>query len=82
MQKTEREKLEKLAQKGYKPEEKPTSTPEAAEATAKSSDPSTTSSGVSTDKHRNYAVVAGVVAAGAALGWYLKSNTKKPEVQD
>lgn len=37
---------------------------------------------VSTDKYRNYAVVAGVVTGLGALGWYLKSNAKKPEVQD
>ncbi|XP_056165578.1 uncharacterized protein At2g27730, mitochondrial isoform X2 [Syzygium oleosum] len=38
---------------------------------------------VSTDKHRNYAVVAGTVTALGALGWYLKGSSKKPEeVQD
>ncbi|PQQ15148.1 uncharacterized protein Pyn_31899 [Prunus yedoensis var. nudiflora] len=37
---------------------------------------------VSTDKYRNYAVVAGVVTIGAAAGWYLKSSGKKQEVQD
>lgn len=37
---------------------------------------------VSTDKYRNYAVVAGVVTAFGALGWYLKSSERKPEIQD
>lgn len=37
---------------------------------------------VSTDKYRNYAVVAGTVTIFGALGWYLKGTAKKPEVQD
>ncbi|GKC92231.1 hypothetical protein Tco_1157673, partial [Tanacetum coccineum] len=35
--------------------------------------------GVSPDKNRNYAVVAGVVTGFGALGWYLKSKNKKTE---
>ncbi|KAJ6671767.1 hypothetical protein OIU85_015507, partial [Salix viminalis] len=34
---------------------------------------------VSTDKYRNYAVVAGTITALGALGWYLKSGGKKQE---
>lgn len=37
---------------------------------------------VSTDKHRNYAVVAGTITLIGAVGWYLKGTAKKPEVQD
>ncbi|XP_058099668.1 uncharacterized protein At2g27730, mitochondrial [Magnolia sinica] len=83
IQKTEREKLEKLARKGYKPEEQPTATAGATATDAKPSGPSSSTSGVSTDKDRNYAVLAGFIAAAAALGWYLTSSAKKPEeVQD
>ena len=39
-----------------------------------------TSASVSTDKNRNYAVLAGVVAALGDLGWYLLSKPKKSEV--
>jgi hypothetical protein len=38
------------------------------------------SASVSTDKNRNYAVLAGVVAALGGLGWYLLSKPKKSEV--
>lgn len=37
---------------------------------------------VSTDKYRNYAVVAGTITILGALGWYLKGTAKKPEAQD
>lgn len=48
----------------------------------KASEPMSTSK-VSTDKNRNYAVLAGVITGLGALGWYLKSRAKKPEeVQD
>ncbi|KAF4388744.1 hypothetical protein G4B88_019021 [Cannabis sativa] len=92
IKKIEKEKLEKLARKGPKPEETATATSEAAakpveatEATKPAASTTTTASGeskVSTDKHRNYAVVAGVVTACAALGWYLRGSEKKQEVQD
>jgi hypothetical protein len=36
-----------------------------------------TSTGVSTDKNRNYAVLAGTVAGLRALGWYLLSKEPK-----
>lgn len=51
-------------------------------ADAKASDPTASTSstaGVSTDKNRNYAVVAGVVTGLGALGWYLKSKNKKTD---
>ncbi|XP_062083009.1 uncharacterized protein At2g27730, mitochondrial [Humulus lupulus] len=84
IKKIEKEKLEKLARKGPKPEETATASSEAA---AKPAAPTTSASGestqkVSTDKNRNYAVVAGVVTACAALGWYLRGSEKKKEVQD
>ncbi|OEL23201.1 hypothetical protein BAE44_0015779 [Dichanthelium oligosanthes] len=37
------------------------------------------SEGVSTDKNRNYAVLAGTIAALGGLGWYLLSKPKKSE---
>lgn len=37
---------------------------------------------VSTDKFRNYAVIAGTITIFGGLGWYLKGTAKKPEVQD
>ena len=70
---------------GPKPEEPASS---AASATTESKPTSATLSAgasterVSTDKHRNYAVIAGVVTVFGALGWYLKGSEKKPEVQD
>ncbi|CAN6560090.1 unnamed protein product [Malus baccata var. baccata] len=84
LQKTEQEKLEKLARKGPTPEEKPAASSGGSVSDAK---PSASSSGastakVSTDKYRNYAVVAGVMTAAASLGWYLKASGKKEEVQD
>ncbi|XP_077230420.1 uncharacterized protein At2g27730, mitochondrial-like [Tasmannia lanceolata] len=79
IKKTEQEKMEKLARKGYKPAEQPTTAPGTTSTDAKPSGPETSTAGVSTSKERNYAVVAGVVAAAAALGWYLKSTSKKPE---
>ncbi|PRQ32436.1 putative NADH:ubiquinone reductase (H(+)-translocating) [Rosa chinensis] len=79
--KTEQEKLEKLARKGPKPEDKATAGPGESITDAKPSDSSSTAK-VSTDKYRNYAVVAGVMTAAAALGWYIKGSEKKAEVQD
>lgn len=44
---------------------------------------SSTAAGVSTDENRNYAVLAGTVAAACGLGWYLLSKPKKSaEVSD
>ncbi|GMI97266.1 hypothetical protein like AT2G27730 [Hibiscus trionum] len=86
IQKTEREKLEKLARKGPKPEEKPDA---GSGGTATDANPSgtTSTSGASaektsSDKFRNYGVLAGVATLGAAVGWYLNSNDKKQEVRD
>ncbi|KAH7541765.1 hypothetical protein FEM48_Zijuj02G0002400 [Ziziphus jujuba var. spinosa] len=84
--KIEQEKLEKLARKGPKPDEA-TETSGGSVADSKPSGSTSSAGGasterVSTDKYRNYAVVAGVVTGLGALGWYLKSNAKKPEVQD
>jgi len=50
---------------------------------AKPSGQDTSTTKVSTDKYRNYAVLAGVITGLSALGWYLKSGSKKTEeVQD
>ncbi|KAI3688102.1 hypothetical protein L1987_81810 [Smallanthus sonchifolius] len=75
IKKTEREKLEKLANKGQKPEE----TPAVNTGEAKASEPTSPPKGVSTDIHKNYAVVAGTVTGLSALGWYLLSKDKKTE---
>ncbi|KAL4295219.1 hypothetical protein GQ457_12G027350 [Hibiscus cannabinus] len=84
--KTEREKLEKLAHKGTKPERKPGA---GSVGTASDADPSSTTSTsgasaekASSDKFRNYGVLAGVATLGAAAGWYLNSKDKKQEVRD
>ncbi|GAV86309.1 hypothetical protein CFOL_v3_29741 [Cephalotus follicularis] len=83
IKKIEQEKLEKLARKGPKPEEKPAAgsggwvtdaKPSVSESTSGSS-----TEKVSTDKYRNYAVLAGTITAFGALGWYLKASSKKPE---
>ncbi|EEF38546.1 uncharacterized protein At2g27730, mitochondrial [Ricinus communis] len=80
IKKIEQEKLEKLARKGPKPEEKATSGPA---TDVKPSASASSTSGASTDKYRNYAVVAGTVTVFGALGWYLNSRGKKTEeVQD
>ncbi|CAJ1979133.1 unnamed protein product [Sphenostylis stenocarpa] len=79
--KAEQEKLEKLARKGPQPE----AGSGGSVIDAKPSDSGHTGSSadrVSTDKHRNYAVVAGTITILGALGWYLKGTSKKPEVQD
>ncbi|GKU93809.1 hypothetical protein SLEP1_g7374 [Rubroshorea leprosula] len=83
IKKIEQEKLEKLARKGPKPEEAAAAGSGGSVTDAKPS--SSTTSGasaekVSTDKYRNYAVVAGAVTGLGALGWYLKSSGKKVEV--
>ncbi|XP_076918060.1 uncharacterized protein At2g27730, mitochondrial-like [Bidens hawaiensis] len=75
IKKTEQEKLAKLANKGPKPEE----TPSVNVAEAKASEPIAPPKGVSSDVHRNYAVIAGTVTGLSALGWYLLSKDKKTE---
>ncbi|XP_030520928.1 uncharacterized protein At2g27730, mitochondrial [Rhodamnia argentea] len=82
IKKMEQEKLEKAARKGPKPEETSGGSVTDAKASASSASGSS-SEKASTDKDRNYAVLAGTVTALAALGWYLKGRSKKPEeVQD
>ncbi|XP_058196529.1 uncharacterized protein At2g27730, mitochondrial-like [Rhododendron vialii] len=81
IKKIEQEKLEKLAHKGAKPEGKPPTSSEGTASDVKPSAPAaSTTSGVSTDEFRNYAVVAGVVTGLSALGWwYFGSKDKKTE---
>ncbi|KGN64938.1 uncharacterized protein At2g27730, mitochondrial [Cucumis sativus] len=84
IKKTEQEKLEKLARKGPKPEEKlgesvADSVPSSSSASASGA---SSTEKISTDKQRNYAVVAGTVTILGALGWYLKSKKKPEEVHD
>ncbi|KAJ0020972.1 hypothetical protein Pint_31877 [Pistacia integerrima] len=71
---------------GPKPEEKPATTSGGGgDAKPSGSAPTAGASTekVSTDKYRNYAVVAGTLTGLGALGWYLKSRGKKEEeVQD
>ncbi|KAJ1440702.1 hypothetical protein SESBI_01772 [Sesbania bispinosa] len=83
--KAEQEKLEKLARKGPQPEATPAAGSGGSVTDAKpsgSGHTETSGDKVSTDKYRNYAVVAGTVTILGALGWYLKGTAKKPEVQD
>ncbi|CAH1436686.1 unnamed protein product [Lactuca virosa] len=75
IKKTEREKMEKLARKAQADATSATSGGGGG-GEAKGSGPAI---GVSEDKNRNYAVIAGVVTAVGALGWYLKSKNKKSE---
>ncbi|MQL96460.1 hypothetical protein Taro_029142 [Colocasia esculenta] len=85
IKKVEQEKLEKLARKGVKPEEQPPAATGSSATDAKPSQPAGSSTaGVSTDKNRNYAVLAGTITAVGAFGWwYLGTKSKKPEeVQD
>ncbi|KAL7611877.1 hypothetical protein Lser_V15G06564 [Lactuca serriola] len=78
IKKTEREKMEKLARKAQADATSATSGGGGGGGggEAKGSGPAI---GVSEDKNRNYAVIAGVVTAVGALGWYLKSKNKKSE---
>ncbi|CAN6166111.1 unnamed protein product [Urochloa humidicola] len=74
----EQEKLEKLARKG--PEQASSTTSSAASDVKATGGPTeSASTGASTDKNRNYAVLAGTVAALSGLGWYLLSKPKKSE---
>ncbi|KAL9268984.1 hypothetical protein AKJ16_DCAP23041 [Drosera capensis] len=83
IKKMEQEKLAKAARKGPRPEEKPATATDGSGGTVTDAKPTgsdSTASKVSTDKYRNYAVVAGVITAAAGLGWYLTSTPKKTEV--
>ncbi|XP_021278295.1 uncharacterized protein At2g27730, mitochondrial [Herrania umbratica] len=86
IKKIEQEKLEKLARKGPKPEDTTAAGSGGSVTDAKPSDSTSTSGAstekVSTDKYKNYAVLAGAITLGGALGWYLTSKEKKQEVQD
>ncbi|XP_038895664.1 uncharacterized protein At2g27730, mitochondrial-like [Benincasa hispida] len=83
IKKIEQEKLEKLARKGPKPEEKLEGSVAGSVPSGSASAPSGASTEkISSDKHRNYAVVAGTVTILGALGWYLKSKKKPEEVHD
>ncbi|XP_020588958.1 uncharacterized protein At2g27730, mitochondrial-like isoform X1 [Phalaenopsis equestris] len=75
IKKIEQEKLEKLARKGPIPADQPA--PESAAAAELKPRGSSSSSGVSTDRNRNYAVLAGTITGLSALGWYLLSKPKK-----
>ncbi|KAF8039586.1 hypothetical protein BT93_B1947 [Corymbia citriodora subsp. variegata] len=82
IKKMEQEKLEKMARKGPNPGETSGGSATNAAPGATSASGSSTEK-VSTDKDRNYAVLAGTITALGALGWYLKGRSKKPEeVQD
>ncbi|XP_038999099.1 uncharacterized protein At2g27730, mitochondrial-like [Hibiscus syriacus] len=85
IQKTEREKLEKLARKEQKPREKSDSGLGGTAADANLSGTTSTSRAsaekASSDKFRNY-VLAGVATLGAAVGWYLSSKDKKQEAKE
>ncbi|KAF3341023.1 hypothetical protein FCM35_KLT09867 [Carex littledalei] len=70
IKKMEQEKLEKAARKGPKAAEQPPATPTAASGDAKAG-PSvheSSTEGYSTDKNRNYGVLAGTVAFAGAIG--------------
>lgn len=68
---------------GPNPEEKPPTTAgDSGVVTDAKATSQTSNSGVSTDKHRNYAVLAGTITLLGAFGWYLKSNKKQEEVHD
>ncbi|KAK9734568.1 hypothetical protein RND81_04G149000 [Saponaria officinalis] len=79
IKKMEKEKLEKAARQGPKPAEAPASGSGAPSVTgaAKTSGPDASSSKVSSYKILNYAVLAGTVTLLGAVGWYMKSGSKK-----
>ncbi|PWZ10323.1 Uncharacterized protein Zm00014a_024247 [Zea mays] len=81
LMKVEQEKLEKLARKGPSSGEQPSSTTGSAASDVKADAGPTesASASVSTDKNKNYAVLAGAVAALGGLGWYLLLKPKKSE---
>ncbi|KAG6470407.1 uncharacterized protein At2g27730, mitochondrial-like [Zingiber officinale] len=80
IKKIEKEKLEKLAQKGPKPAEEAPVKPEPSSTEVKSTaTQGSSTAGTSTDPIRNYAVLAGTAAAVCGLGWYLLSKPSKTE---
>ncbi|KAG6436100.1 hypothetical protein SASPL_100982 [Salvia splendens] len=83
IKKMEQEKLEKLARKGPASGETPAAGSSGPVADAKPIGGGTSETpNVSTDKHRNYGVVAGIVTVAAAVGWYMGSKKKPEEVHD
>ncbi|GFQ03259.1 uncharacterized protein at2g27730 mitochondrial [Phtheirospermum japonicum] len=85
IKKMEQEKLAKLARKGPQPDETPVASSGGSGpvADAKPIGPTSSAPKVSTDKDKNYAVLAGIGTVSAAIGWYLGSRKKQPEeVQD
>ncbi|KAI7736991.1 hypothetical protein M8C21_005404 [Ambrosia artemisiifolia] len=82
IKKVEQEKLQKLARQGQKAEGSSASSGGSgagAGSASESTASSTSTGGVSTDKNKNYAIVAGVLTGLGALGWYLKSKDKKSD---
>ncbi|KVG93227.1 uncharacterized protein At2g27730, mitochondrial-like [Cynara cardunculus var. scolymus] len=79
IKKAEQEKLEKLARKGQQAEATSGGSGTGSGSNANPSESIASTGGVSSDKNRNYAVIAGVVTGLGALGWYLKSKNKKTE---
>ncbi|KAI3518821.1 hypothetical protein L1887_07639 [Cichorium endivia] len=79
IKKMEKERLEKLARKGHAEATSANSGGGAAGGSGGEAKGSGPAIGVSSDKNRNYAVLAGVVTGLGALGWYLKSKDKKSE---
>ncbi|KAG5515795.1 hypothetical protein RHGRI_036742 [Rhododendron griersonianum] len=74
-----------FALRGAKPDGKPPTSSEGTASDVKPSAPAaSTTSGVSTDEFRNYAVVAGVFTGFGALGWWYfgSKDKKKEEVHD
>lgn len=67
-----------LTFQGPQPAETPAANTSGSAAEAQASAPAPPK-GVSTDIHRNYAVVAGTITGLSALGWYLLSKDKKTE---
>ncbi|KAK4358578.1 hypothetical protein RND71_020807 [Anisodus tanguticus] len=84
IKKMEKEKLEKLARKGPKPEDQAaTSVGGSGSVADAASSAQASTPGVSNDNYRNYGVLAGLVTGVGALGWYMLSKDKKTEeVQD
>uniref|UniRef100_A0ACD5YEK6 Uncharacterized protein n=1 Tax=Avena sativa TaxID=4498 RepID=A0ACD5YEK6_AVESA len=85
IKKMEQEKLQKLARKGPSAGEQAPPTPGSAASDVKAGGgagpTASASTGVSTDKNRNYAVLAGAIVGLSAVGWYLLSKEpKKTEV--
>ncbi|KAG0539739.1 hypothetical protein BDA96_03G347400 [Sorghum bicolor] len=81
IKKMEQEKLEKLARKGPSSGQQASSTTGSAANDVKvgAGPTESASASVSSDENRNYAVLAGTVAALSGLGWYLLSKPKKSE---